>query len=328
MPTTKPVFTINLDLEVPEAGGVGDLLSKAMDAVTYEKRYNLRHPVGIYNISVIRLSSRIARVADAVVNYMLENSSLEQPEGKGNDNFIGDNLEACIYAAAEHVDDLESCLKCLFPSEKEAAKSKACKTFKADLRHVRRNMSAYANAIKHQQARIRLYRLGFAHDGKAMVLIGFFIEGVKDGRVGPSPILHDEQNQIIAISSFLWEVIFFVHLAADLLAKALAELLDAPLGNPMRERWSIVQDGIVATARLPNFTLDGPHPFEHISLRLGGEKQASLFLRSDLYGSIGNKWSNSEDHSFHGTMLEYQGDGITKDFALADPKQVKLQHWK
>lgn len=242
-------------------------------------------------------------------------------------NLLADFIEACIYAAAEHTDDLESCLKCFFVSERVYAKSPPVRRFKERLKLVRRNVSAYANAIKHQQARIRVYELEFTHDTVAMILFGFFIEGVQHGEVGPSRIVHGEDIRIVSLPSFLWELFTFTHGAADLLGEAVAAITGLSMAPADRARFAILRNGVAEICRLPNFAFDGPHPFERVNIRLEGEARTSLFQASDLYGSVGNRWSEAEIHSFGGMRQTYQGDGVTTKFAVADPKQVRIQHW-
>lgn len=189
-------------------------------------------------------------------------------------------------------------------------------------------VSAFANSIKHQQARIRLNEIEFIHDSNRMVLIGFFIEGVEDGKVGPSKIVQGEDVQVISVASFLWEIFIFVHEAADLFANALAEIIGTAAGRAERTRWAILRKAVVEIAGVPNFSFDGPHPFERATMSLEGEKATTLFSSADLYGSLGNRWSMSQSHAFGGTVQSYQGDGVTKNFALVAPKNIRLQHWQ
>lgn len=306
-----------------------DVLSKTSEEETFEDRYGLRKPLGIYNVSLHRVWSRVRRVADNVADYT-RNQRHIQRSGAVDDRIevISDGIEAAIYAAAEHVDDLESCLLCFFGDRTSFAKATAVREFKKNLSPLRRSVSAFANAIKHQQARIRLYQFDFIHESNKMVLIGFFVEGVKNGVVGPSSIIHGDDKQIISIPCLLWEIIVFVHRAGDLLARAVGKIAGYEVAEDSRERWALDKDSIISVARLPNFNLDWPHPFSTTTVVIHGESCARLFKATDLYGSLGNRWTLSQVHTFGGTSLAYQGDGVTRQFKLANPKQLNLQHWQ
>lgn len=324
---TKPLYRIDLDTETAEQGCAADILKHSVERETFEDRYGLRKPFGIYNISISRLDTRLERTARSIRDFMMANPTIPKAESRSVD-LMSDYLESCIYAAAEHVDDLESCLKCFFSNAQSYSKSKTVRRFKDCLKRVRRIVSAFANSIKHQQARIRLNEIEFIHDSNRMVLIGFFVEGVENGKVGPSKIVQGEDVQVISVASFLWEIFIFAHEAADLLADALAEIMATASGNADRPRWAILRKAVIEIARVPNFSFDGPHPFERATIRLESEKATALFSSADLYGSLGNRWSMSKSHAFGGTVQSYQGDGVTKSFALVAPKNIRLQHWQ
>ena len=62
----KPSIHLDLDLEGPEPGGIGDIMAQLLNRGTFQDRYNLRHPLGIYNVSTSRISGRLTRAAENV----------------------------------------------------------------------------------------------------------------------------------------------------------------------------------------------------------------------------------------------------------------------
>ena len=148
----KPSIHLDLDLEGPEPGGIGDIMAQLLNRGTFQDRYNLRHPLGIYNVSTSRISGRLTRATENVADYMLQNPIFDRTNGDGAHlDRICDDIESCIYAAAEHVDDIESCLLCLFPDRHACSRNKIVRDFKLDLAPIRRTMSAFALARRPYQ---------------------------------------------------------------------------------------------------------------------------------------------------------------------------------
>ena len=62
----KPSIHLDLDLEGPEPEGIGDIMAQLLNRGTFQDRYNLRHPLGIDNVSTSRNSGRLTRATENV----------------------------------------------------------------------------------------------------------------------------------------------------------------------------------------------------------------------------------------------------------------------
>lgn len=291
---------------------------------TYQRKYDLRAPLGVYNISLNQLARRLAHSCEILLRLMRRHDNPKAFAEDSDEQTLSDYLLLTIYAAAEHVDDLENTLLTFFPERRLFAKSPDVRAFKRALSPVRRRMSGFANALKHQQARIRLFLMGFEHEGRQMCLPGFFVEGVHNDAVGASRLFHDKEK-VISLPSFLWEVLVFVYECATLLKAAVGAIRGVQV-KPT-ERWpDLVSNPAKLLSELPNFSFDGPHPFERTTVVLENVRREDA--QSPLYGSISNGWSQSVEHRGGGFIGTSEGDGVTRTFDIVAPSKVRLQHWE
>ena len=90
----------------------------------------------------------------------------------------------------------------------------------------------------------------------------------------------------------------------------------------------MVQQAVVAAARLPLYAFGEEHPFSKVTLRIFSSDGNAEALNSTLYGSLTRPWTKSSDASFGRFTFGYVGDGKTKGFRFAQPKSVALHHWQ
>lgn len=230
--------------------------------------------------------------------------------------------------AAEHVNDIEAIGNCFFPASRNFAKSRPGRTLKKALKPARDRVSAIANAIKHNQSRLRLFSLDFVHDATPICLHGFFVEGYSRDVVCPSPVIHASGERIIAVPSFLWSVVVYLVACSDALTAFLSEInaFDSTVPQqPILSRG--LADAVVAPARLPIYSIDEVHPFERTRVKINADDSARLRLQDTVYGSIVNRWSKSTAGGFGTFQLAYEGDGASKGFQTLFPTTLRLQHW-
>lgn len=238
---------------------------------------------------------------------------------------LTDYIELAIYAAAEHVDDIKTIASGFFRSGKAFKNDAAAKHLSNSVKEAKTFVSAVANAIKHDQARIRTYSLEFRHEDIHSVLHGYFIEGVKDGVVGPNIIFHETQK-IFSITTLAWEILLFLLQCSDALSKFLKARALLTDGQASQSS-DLLQKAVIAAARLPLFTFDEEHPFVRATFVLVANEAVRRSLDSNLYGSFLRRWSSSEDVEFGKFKGGFVGDGVTKSFQLPRPSRVGLQHW-
>ena len=237
-----------------------------------------------------------------------------------------DYVELAVYAAAEHVNDIDSIAFGFFMESKDCKNSKAYKDLRKEVNRLKRAIAISANAIKHQQARIRLFSIEMTHAQHETCLHGYFVEGVQNGVIGPNCVLHRSQD-CFSLTSLAWEIIaFLLGCSRALYCYLIAIGQRAPeLPAP---NCSIFNKAVSAAARLPLYTFGEEHPFTRVTLLVGplvGE--GATTLESDLYGSILTRWDVSAVPSFGRFHSSFVGDGVSKSFRFAQPKQVSLMHW-
>lgn len=328
MSTAKTELVIDLGGANPAILQALTYLSSLKEGASLHKLLDCRHPLGVYNLSISRICDKVQKCSAALEKYWLSGQSIEELRKFENlrDN-AADYMELSLYAAAEHVDDIEFIANTFFRTSYQAAKSTAVRELKRSMKPLRDRISSLANAVKHAHGRLRFYSFDFRHDGRDFCLHGFFIEGFSKGALCPSPILHSTGEVIISITSFLWNILIFVASLSLELAKFLTAIdaVEIPklslIGSPP------FREAVIALARLPLYSLDESHPFEAVKFVLETDKLASKELRSGIYGSMLNGWSKSSDGEVKKTALSYAGDGISDKLKLVDPKQLKLQHW-
>ena len=322
----KPV----LELHLEEGTGINlraaSLLSTFPEYSPSRAKRDLRHPLGTYNSSIARISDKLKNCAANYESHFRHLTNLESDRAgtKSQAAFL-DYLELSLYAAAEHVDDVESILDSFFPSKLEFNRSKIVRKFKKDHKGIRDKITSYANAIKHAQSRIRVFSAEFDHDGRTQLFHGIFFEGYSGGALGPSTVLHQGDRRVFSFNSLLWEIVAFVTGTSELLSDAIAALTDC--ADAEVKHSGVFREAVIAIARLPIYAFDESHLFERISVRLHTGDLERCGLRSDIYGSLWPRWSKSENGQFLGDQNGYVADGVTRSFSIVSPKALRLQHW-
>jgi hypothetical protein len=292
----------------------------------HTSRY-LRPPLGIYNVSISRASDKLVKCCNRLERYFKTSTKRDVLKGE-NDlrQEVIDYLELALYAAAEHVDDVSLIVKGFFPDNKAYKSSTEASQVESAVRKHKTLISASTNAIKHHQARIRIFSVEIRHAGIDHCLHGYFIEGVQDGIVGPNPIFHDNDGQVISITSLIWEVICFMLNSSRELAGFLKKISGFSQ-NQYQSKDNIFTKAVVAAARLPIYSFDEIHPFSRTRIIISADDHGRELLDSSIYGSITHRWLKAEDIEFFGHTENYEGDGVTRSFRIVQPKTLGLQHW-
>lgn len=326
---SKLVFSIDISAGKPTPLEAQAILSRISARGCFHETMNLRLPLGIYNVSIQRVCDKLIRLCNGLENYFSKVRTIEPetPEIQSLRQEIVDYIEFALYAAAEHVDDVDAIASGFFKDKHQRNKNAAYKAFDADLKKHKKFVAAAANNIKHQQARVRLYSIEYRNGPSLGCLHGYFIEGVSNGEVGPSGIFHRDQL-VFSVATLVWEVIVFLLLSSQTLARFLDSEANQFVGPIRDARGDSFAKLFSAAARLPNYTFGEEHPFSRVSLSLIAPPDDSLSsLNSGLYGSILHKWMPELGLTLGGFSFGYQGDGITTKFKIVGPKSVVLRNW-
>lgn len=323
---TKPFFDVDIAITAQSSLEAHLPLALMTDEGCLHNANNLRLPLGIYNVSASRVCDKLIRLCHRLETYFKASDTLEPL--KASDEVMEeliDYVELSLYAAAEHVDDIYSIASGFFKNSALKDKHTAYRSLDKELKRHKRLVSAAANAIKHQQSRIRIFSMEFAQGGSSGCLHGYFIEGVEAGVVCPSKTFHKSQD-VFSITTLIWEIIVFVLSCSRDLAQFL-QVVSTQVAGPANAQFEVFSRAVVAAARLPIYTFGEEHPFSRVTLHINSSDAKTESLDSTLYGSITNGWSKTADARFGTFTSRFAGDGKTKSFRFAQPKSVALHHW-
>lgn len=323
----KQSFTIDLMKGSQSSLAAHPLLSIIDETCCFHTERSLRLPLGIYNISVSRVCEKLTAFCTRLEKYICSSHSIKGNDGENElQRELVDYIELAIYAAAEHVDDLEAIASGFFKDKKSFGKDASARILMTDVKRFKAFISASANAIKHQQARIRIYSLEFSHVEINSILHGYFIEGVEDGAVGPSIVFHKTQR-VFSITTLAWEILLFLLRCSESLHRFLLSVAKF-IHGPASQTSNMVSKAVTSAARLPLFTFDEEHPFSKATFVLTSDGSVDEELDSNLYGSFSRRWSLSEEVRFGSSNAGFVGDGTTRSFTFPLPSRVNLQHWQ
>jgi hypothetical protein len=323
---SKSSFVVDIAENARSSLDAHTTLSLASEEGCHHHGSGLRMPLGIYNVSTTRVCDKVLRLCHRLETYFGFGHTVQSLESAGDllEEVI-DYAELALYAAAEHVDDIDSIATGFFKTKALRDKDPAYKQLDKSIKSHKRFVAAAANAIKHQQSRIRPYTLEYSHGTAHGCLHGFFFEGVAQGAVGPNKIFHLNQ-EIFSITTLIWEILIFLLRCSRELSKFINAASKQIVGPP-REQKTRLSETIVAAARLPLYTFGEEHPFSRVALHITASDGKTNSLDSNLYGSIRNQWSRNAQAQFGQFILRFSGDGVSKTFRLANPERVVLQNW-
>lgn len=288
---------------------------------------NLRLPMGIYNVSVTRICDKLVKLCKKLEEYSRASNNLNELHNqKDIRKEMIDYIELSLYAAAEHVDDIDLIATGFYKNKNEYKNTDAFRKLESDIKRHKKFISSSANAIKHQQSRIRLYSQEFFHGGINSCLHGYFIEGVENGVVCPSSLFHSTQ-QVFSITTLIWEILIFLSYCSRSLH---AFIISSPrlIVGPASVKAEGFSSAVLAAAKLPIYTFGETHPFSKATFVVTSSDEVITSTDSEIYGSIFNRWKDDRKATFGQAASEFEGDGITTQFRFAKPSEISLQHWQ
>jgi hypothetical protein len=115
VPQLKPEIIVDLDSEGDSPLEAERYLARLKSNTSFHELLDCRHPLGIYNVSTARILKKLVKCCNHLEEYLRAAPSGAQLHGTENrQDQVIDYLELSLYAAAEHVDDLELVGRCFF----------------------------------------------------------------------------------------------------------------------------------------------------------------------------------------------------------------------
>nr|WP_152029979.1 hypothetical protein [Pseudomonas sp. LPH1] len=322
----KKTYKVDLRKDAQSSLQSQIILSQTTFTQLHHLEQNFRLPLGMYNISVTRLCKKIMNLCKRLEEYLTTPLSASPPNDHSDlmDELI-DYIELSLYASAEHADDIYAIASGFFKSKQLRDKDQHYRRLDKALKEHKRFLSAAANNLKHQQARIRIFSVEYVQGLHSGCLHGYFIEGVSKGTIGPSKIFHSQEDTF-SITTLVWEQVLLLLNCSYDLAEFLASRSQTA-SNDAEVKNDIFSKTIIAATRLPTYTFGERHPFSRVSVSLNTDEDSKSKLNSGLYGSLLNPWSKSDGLSIGRAASRFEGDGVSKNFQFAQPKQISLLHW-
>lgn len=281
----------------------------------YAQQYRVRHPLGIYNTSLSRVTYRAKRFCELLHEHFKTRRTIAH-EQLVPDQLLEDYLELFIYSLAEHVDDCEIILKTLFQDEKQFGSNKPVRKFKEAIKPFRRDFSHLANAIKHNHQRLRLFATESIFKTETLLLLGFFIERCVDEVVGPDPNFFPAEKQVLSVVSFVWSCLINVARISSQLDQTLRTL--CPEGGPILHPAADLEfrQLFQLLGALPMYQFDDENPFRCVDLQLDGKPDSATTI---FVASFFKATAKSDFAGFGRTTASFRGDGVSKSFKIPTP---------
>ena len=173
---------------------VYNLLKQIPDNILQNNDFNLRHPLGLYNVSIGKIISKM----ESILN---EYNQLKSSNNTGyNLDSIKNRLSDLLHAVLSHFDDCYSIMQTLYPLNKvnintrfidkrlENGNHPTIRSFKNNIKPFRDYIAVIVNNIKHNNARI----MGTTWKSENELIFGFFLDGeVNNGAISPFQEFND-----------------------------------------------------------------------------------------------------------------------------------------
>jgi hypothetical protein len=298
----------------------GPRLQTLPDSVLFFKERNCRHPLGIYNVSIGRIVQRGLSFSELLWRFFCEVTDLNTDYGNQRLVDIDNELERLTYALAEHIDDCESILKTCFRTDEDFSRSKSVREFKKAITPLRREFCFIANAIKHNQQRLRFVEIEFYFLNNKLLLLGFFLEKIVNGVVCADPHLIGGGKKVSSVVAYVWRCIIRLVLISIELEKALHNSKIAyqeaayPWDDHEFQRFAIM------FARLPAYMFEDQNPFtiSPVTVLANDREIARQALPSSLYLPP----SRCVPLGPSQVSVKLSGDGVSKSFEFAHPAEI------
>lgn len=306
--------------------GAQKMMAKVDLSSFFHAERRMRPPLGSYNESVGRLTSRLQKYADALV-ATFGTPSLDS-QGPPNASLVDgavEALEPLLFAAAEHVDDLEGIASGMFKTHPLAKLDPRFKMFSNNIDKAKRFVSNAANKIKHNQNRPRPICVQFDMDGSPVECFGIYFEGVsKKGGIGPSGMVDSTVN-VYSMTAIAWEVVVFLLKASV----ALETFFKAFHGLPPADHNAGAESfsrAVLQLSRLPLYAFEEKSPFKNAQVNLSLSPisaQGGPWYR----GSLLRPWNLRQRPVPIANWMGTVGDGVSNTFEIVSPKNFQAINW-
>ena len=226
-----------------------ELLSSEISLPLYDVNFRrkssskLRHPLGIYNVSLGGILDSFQLVLDNLEEILTISPDPSDVDYANQwESLLLVPHDRLLRLLADHIDDCFCVLMCFFESKQKYESDSHVNQFKKNMKcaYVNHTLKV-VNHLKHHQGRLRF--IVFICDN--LVIPGYFVEGAYPrGVLGPAPQIHEKYKGRYTAFSFFRDIRYhFVGLyeVSSYLAQTLQNLLgtdwiSGPIDNGLNEK--------------------------------------------------------------------------------------------
>jgi hypothetical protein len=199
-----------------------EVLCWEFEASLYHTRLDLRHPLGIYNTSLVSIFESFESVLEELTRIAIERPYLNPQSPDKWEDVLLEHQRRLLYYLMEHMDDCQSILRCFFDPRSDYMADSSVKLFKKSVKSYRDHIGRVVNHIKHSQGRLRPIIFFNGNAGYP----GYFVEGLDDtGTLCPAPHIHRGSNTAFSFSRDLRFHLFSVYMVSSHLATAISQII-------------------------------------------------------------------------------------------------------
>lgn len=264
------------------------ILSKIGPEHLHNNAKSGRTPASAYLNSISRICGRATSLCESLEARFLKTVAIPTAGIPSDSNDYIEKIELALYAAAEHVDDVNRIAQGFFADKKQLENTPAFKKYDAAIRSCKKPISIMANRLKHEALRVRPIATEFSFDENRMWLHGFRLEVVKDGTALPDKIAHGKAETISTVT-LIWEIVIFLLQCSDALYDFIKKTLEVDDTDP--EPCAHFSTLIRAVLRLPQYDFDTEGPIKRYKMFID-DQDAPGQAFSGLHGSYGVGWGS------------------------------------
>lgn len=288
-----------------------ETLSSEITQPLYHLDYQLRHPFGIYNIS---LENVFTSFKNLLVD--LDFASKQDLQSKNSDTKWSDDLlrslEKLLYALMEHMDDCDNIIKCFYPPGTKLNQESSYKNYQSAIYVYRTHIGKVVNHLKHNQGRLRSF--GMIIDGVSH--LGYFVEGLSDdGSIGPAQHIHSDGATAFSYARDIRFHLFYLYFVSKQLSKAISAIVNPDMNKvayQLGDKNATIEPMLVKITQLPMVVFIDEVQKEFPLLKvetIQNDKRFSAELKKHPHGI-----QAPPARTLYVTL--YKGDGVSRSFRM------------
>lgn len=288
-----------------------ETLSSEIASPLYHLDYQLRHPFGIYNISLANVFASFEKLLGDLDFASKQDLQSKNSDTKWSDDLLR-SLEKLLYALMEHMDDCDNIIKCFYPPGTKLNQEPSYKNYQSAIYNYRTHIGKVVNYLKHNQGRLRSF--GMIIDN--IPYLGYFVEGLSDdGSIGPAPHIHSGGATAFSYARDIRFHLFYLYFVSKQLSEAIIVIANPDkekIAYQTEDKNTTVESILEKITQLPMivFTDEVQKDFPLVKVEaMQNDKIFSAELKKHPHGI-----QTPPPRTLYVTL--YKGDGVSRSFRM------------